>query len=287
MSGKVLLLLFLYFIQGLPYGIQNNFLPVYLRSHDVDLTRINLFRLLQLPWLVKLFWAPLVDRYSTRHRWLFVTVVLESLSCVLCSLYSPESLDRLSIVVLFLCNVFASLQDVSVDAIAVAILPEADIAAGNVAQIVGYKLGAAFAGGVLAMLVGILGWSGLCLILAGIYIEAALFIYVSPVLQNEKGRQQQHQKITGQDDDGSYDDILSDCGDMADNCYEMRCRHRESYSSNSNSSKACDTTVNTAIYSQRSLSSIFRHLSSTVFQPDAMWLVVFLLIYKLGQSILF
>ena len=44
---------FLYFLQGMPYGIQVKFLPILLRANGVSLTNISLFKLLFLPWVFK------------------------------------------------------------------------------------------------------------------------------------------------------------------------------------------------------------------------------------------
>ena len=43
----------LYFLQGMPYGIQVKFLPILLRANGVSLTNISLFKLLFLPWVFK------------------------------------------------------------------------------------------------------------------------------------------------------------------------------------------------------------------------------------------
>src|SRR5688572_28677154 len=53
----------LYFVQGLPFGFQATALPVFLRQEGVSLTNIGLLGLLATPWLLKVLWAPGVDRF--------------------------------------------------------------------------------------------------------------------------------------------------------------------------------------------------------------------------------
>lgn len=53
MLGTLGYLVLLYFLQGLPYGIQIKFLPILLRNNGVSLTNIALFKLLFLPWTLK------------------------------------------------------------------------------------------------------------------------------------------------------------------------------------------------------------------------------------------
>lgn len=178
-----MLLTFLYFIQGLPYGVQVHFLPIYLRTRGVDLTTVGLLRLLQVPWMFKVLWAPLVDVYLTRRQWLLGSIMALAASCTLSGFCPPDALGSTAILVLFLWNVFASLEDVAVDSVAVMLLSEQELGAGNVGQVVGYKLGAAFAGGVLALLAGVTGWLGVCIALMAVYTEAAMLVFVSPLLR--------------------------------------------------------------------------------------------------------
>ena len=85
---------------------------------------------------------------------------------------------------MFFLNFFAATQDIAVDGIAVALLTSDELGKGNTAQVVGYKIGSIFGGGVLVWFMDSLGWSGLFLVLTLLYIEALLFIYLSPTLRN-------------------------------------------------------------------------------------------------------
>ena len=64
------LLSVLYFAQGLPSGLIAKALPPLLRQHGVSLSIIGFTSALALPWALKFAWAPFVDRYGTRKRWL-------------------------------------------------------------------------------------------------------------------------------------------------------------------------------------------------------------------------
>ena len=69
-AGTLVTLGMLYFAQGLPYGFFTQALPVVLRQSGYTLTEISATGLLFAPWAVKFLWAPYVDRYGTRRRWL-------------------------------------------------------------------------------------------------------------------------------------------------------------------------------------------------------------------------
>ena len=61
----LVLLASLYCAQGLPSGLVAHAMPVLLRQHGVDLAWIGLLKLLALPWLLKVLWAPWIDRMSS------------------------------------------------------------------------------------------------------------------------------------------------------------------------------------------------------------------------------
>ena len=88
----LVLLASLYCAQGLPSGLIAHSLPVLLRQHGVDLAVIGVLKLLALPWMLKVLWAPWVDRIASErlghHRgWILplqATVILCVASLVCC-----------------------------------------------------------------------------------------------------------------------------------------------------------------------------------------------------------
>ena len=182
LPSNVILLMFLYFIQGLPYGFQARFLPILLREQGVSLTNLGFFKLLLVPWLCKALWAPLVDKYGTKRKWLLGSVLGLVVTCLLGCLVQQHQLLVLC-VVLFLLNLFAATQDIAVDGLAIAILSEEELGQGNTAQVVGYKIGSIFGGGVLLWSLDWVGWTGMFLMLAALYIEAFMFVFVSPSIR--------------------------------------------------------------------------------------------------------
>lgn len=178
---SLLFLAFLYFLQGLPYGLQSRFLPIYFRSHGMSLTDISMFKLLLIPWMCKALWAPFVDRYGTKKSWLTWSMIGLIITCLLGTFTSPEHILELA-VILFLFNVITSTQDIAVDGIAIQVLTSSELGYGNIAQVVGYKFGAIFSGGVLTWLSDYLEWTILFLCLALIYTFSLLFtqIFIHP-----------------------------------------------------------------------------------------------------------
>ncbi|XP_030405480.1 major facilitator superfamily domain-containing protein 3 [Gopherus evgoodei] len=188
MNSKYVLLGCLYFVQGMPYGLQSSLLPIYLRSVGLSFTKISLAKMLYLPWVLRMLWAPLVDQYHTKQTWLVLSMSGLVLACLACATMSPETNFLPVAVMLLVMNFFASVQDIAVDGVAVRLLRQDEIGYGNTIQVVAFKLGSVLAGGGLLTLMHLLGWGVLFLLLAIIYLLTILYVWSAPVLQLMLGR---------------------------------------------------------------------------------------------------
>ncbi|MDP1759385.1 MAG: hypothetical protein Q8K77_06280, partial [Thermodesulfovibrionales bacterium] len=64
----------LYFAEGLPYIIINTVSVILYKKMGIDNASIAFWTSwLYLPWVIKMFWSPLVDIYSTKRRWILST----------------------------------------------------------------------------------------------------------------------------------------------------------------------------------------------------------------------
>ncbi|KAJ3603568.1 hypothetical protein NHX12_028313 [Muraenolepis orangiensis] len=192
MNDKLVFLGLLYFVQGIPYGLQSSLLPVYLRGAGHSLTRIGFTKILYFPWVLKVLWAPLIDRIGTKRRWLVGTVSGLALTCISSALLAPEAHIWGVAGTLLAMNALASVQDIAVDGAAVGLLKgRGELGLGNTAQVVGYKAGSVFAGGGLLAVIDVAGWSWMFLLLTFVYAGVALFVWGAPVLDEDSLRSQQ------------------------------------------------------------------------------------------------
>ncbi|XP_048835659.1 major facilitator superfamily domain-containing protein 3 [Brienomyrus brachyistius] len=183
MNFKLLFLWLLYFVQGLPHGLQSSLLPIYLRSSGLSLTRISLTKALYFPWILKVLWAPLVDQVGTKKRWLMGSMLGLALVCLASSALSPDSHFPMVIMVLLAMNFLASVQDIAVDGVAVQLLQrQEEVGYGNMVQVVGYKMGSVLAGGGLLAVMDVVGWSAIFLVLSCMYCAVVLYIVRTPFL---------------------------------------------------------------------------------------------------------
>ena len=151
----------LYIAQGIRYGFLTVTLAAYLAKRGAtegDVGDLTAFAML--PWAFKWLWAPLVDRFShsqmgRRRPWIVgAQLMLVAASGALVFVPDPVAdLPRIGWIV-FAANVFASLQDVSVDALAVDLLPETERGFANGLMYGGSYLGTMFGGAVLSTVAG-------------------------------------------------------------------------------------------------------------------------------------
>jgi MFS transporter, PAT family, beta-lactamase induction signal transducer AmpG len=152
------------FSSGLPLYLLLNLLPAWLRSEQVDLKQIGLFALIQVPYIWKFLWSPLLDRYGLpvfgrRRGWMLLTQILLLLSIPAFGLFYPArdlwSIAWLSIAVAF----FSASQDIVLDAYRREILPDAELGLGNAVHVNAYRISSLVPGALSLILADLLPWS--------------------------------------------------------------------------------------------------------------------------------
>jgi MFS family permease len=171
----------LYFAQGLPSGLIAKALPPLLREQGVSLSVIGFTSALALPWALKFVWAPFVDRYGSRKRWL---LVLSGLTMALMLAVASRDFAAwvdvlpLFLVLLFCMNLVSATQDIATDGYAVSSLRPEWRGLGNSIQVVGYKIGMVIGSGALLWLAGRYGWqtsyAGLACLMLLVIVPVAL-----------------------------------------------------------------------------------------------------------------
>lgn len=154
--GNVLLLLFLYVLQGIPLGLAGS-IPLILQSKSVSYRDQAFFSFVFWPFSLKLLWAPLVDalyfsRFGRRKSWLVPTQYLLGLFMLYLSvtvnslLQSEKGPDVVTLTAVFFMLAFlAATQDIAVDGWALTMLSRENVGyastCNSVGQTAGYFLG--------------------------------------------------------------------------------------------------------------------------------------------------
>ncbi|TWT75713.1 muropeptide transporter [Posidoniimonas polymericola] len=148
----------LYAAQGIPDGFVRIALKTHMISEGVSTQSIGaVIQMVSWPWALKWIWGPFIDRYGylpmgRRRPWILAAQM--GMALALCSmLFVPDltaSIGMIAAMVL-LVNIFASLQDVSVDALAIDLLPPEERGMAN-----GFMYGSSYAGTFIGG--AVLGW---------------------------------------------------------------------------------------------------------------------------------
>lgn len=150
---------YLYVMQGIPSGFALTAVYNYLIGQGLSAKSVGAFAaIVGLPWTFQFVWGPLIDKYQYsiighRKQWVVFTqlvAMLASLSLLL--VHDPVRQISLLGLVFFGHSVFASIQDASVDAIAISVVPLAERGRVNAFMRAGSLLGWAVGGAVLAYL---------------------------------------------------------------------------------------------------------------------------------------
>lgn len=147
---NILLLVFLYALQGVPLGLTFGSIPFLLQSHTSSYTNIGLFSLASWPYSLKLLWSPIVDVYyndrvGRRKSWiipmqLLIGAILIALSYSIDSLIDNAKISTLAII-FFLLIVCVATQDIAVDGWALSLLPPSLLSYASTCQSIGQNLG--------------------------------------------------------------------------------------------------------------------------------------------------
>ena len=150
---------YLYLMQGVPSGFALTAVYNYLIGQGLTAKSVGSFAaVVGLPWTFQFVWGPLIDKYQYsiighRKQWVVLTqLVAAGASLSLLLVRNPVAQLGLMSAVFFVHSVFASIQDASVDAIAISVVPVAERGRVNAFMRAGSLFGWAVGGAVLAYL---------------------------------------------------------------------------------------------------------------------------------------
>ena len=187
--ARVLTLCALYVAQGIPWGFITVTFVTYLAAEGFAAKDLALLLTLgTLPWSLKFFWGPVIDRYQyrpmgRRRPWILIAQSGMILILTLMIFFIDIENDVKTIAYMFLVyNVFTSLQDVSIDALAVDILKPHELEKVNSYMFTSKTLGGMIGGAGLGPIISITGIRGALIL----QIPILLVIILVPLFMRER-----------------------------------------------------------------------------------------------------
>lgn len=172
----------LYLAHALPLYFYNVALPAILRHQGVDLRWIGMLSLLYIPWALKFFWAPLIDRFyfkklGKRKTWLLFTQIALVLGVVALALTQFDYGLGVFVIVGLWISTFAATQDIAIDGYTVETFSESEYRLGSMAQSIGVALGSMVGGAATLWLYQLYGWQTALISLAAMTALTMLAIF--------------------------------------------------------------------------------------------------------------
>ena len=149
----------LYFAQGFPFGVAVDNLPVYFAAHGVSLQQLGLMTMLGLPWTLKVFWSPLVDRFGDRRTWIVSCLVVMAILSAIIPFFDPSQPTVFLWALLFAFTTASATQDVAIDAYTIGLVVPGEEGATNSVRVSAYRAALLVSGGALVILAGSASWS--------------------------------------------------------------------------------------------------------------------------------
>ncbi len=182
--------LYLYLMQGIPAGFALTALANHLLAKGISSSAVGSFvSIVGFPWVIQALWGPFIDRYQYsaighRKHWVLLSQLTAfGASLLLFLIHDPAGQLPLLTAVFCIHSVFASVQDASVDALAISVVPPAERGRLNAAMRGGFLLGIAFGAAILSIMLNRYGFRQAVAVQSGLlllFTFVTFFIRVAP-----------------------------------------------------------------------------------------------------------
>ena len=184
-SRRIGVITFLGFASGLPLALTGGTLQAWMTVAGVDLQTIGVFSLVGLPYTLKFFWSPLMDRFvppwiGRRRGWIVFTQLCLIASIAVMAHSSPQQAPMLLAVIALLVAFASASQDIVIDAYRTDILHEKERGVGAAVFVMGYRIATLVSGALALVLSDHIGWRNTYLLMAGIMGVGIVTTLVSP-----------------------------------------------------------------------------------------------------------
>lgn len=185
LNRRLLVMLPLGFLSGLPLALTSGTLQAWLTVEGVDLKTIGIFTLVGLPYTLKFLWAPVMDRVvppwlGRRRGWMVLTQLCVAVALGLMALTNPKIhpgwLAAYAVLVAFL----AASLDIVFDAYRTDTLQPHERGLGAAVWVNGYRIALLASGAGALALADYVGWQMTYLAMAAVMVVGVVIVFISP-----------------------------------------------------------------------------------------------------------
>lgn len=164
MNKRLVIIVLLGFSSGLPLALITSTLQAWFADSGMSVLATGLLSLIGLPYLYRMAWGPLLDRYALcslgrRRSWMLVTQIGLLLGFIAMSWLSPKHSPKIIAFLAFILAFFSATQDAAIDAHRTEYLPLKQHALGASLAVLAYRLALLLAGGFALIIASHFGWA--------------------------------------------------------------------------------------------------------------------------------
>tara|TARA_X000000950_G_scaffold289063_1_gene409481 strand:- start:10476 stop:11777 length:1302 start_codon:yes stop_codon:yes gene_type:complete len=192
-SSKKLIFVFLMgIVSGIPLYLILSTMMIWLTRENIDIAKIGLFTLAQLPWSLKFLWAPVIDNnnipiiskyFGKRKSWLLVTQFFLAFSIITLGFNDPNKYLLYTAIIAFAISFFSATQDIIIDAFRIELLDQELQGAGAAMTQAGYRIGGIIAGAGALYFREIISWKYVFVILG---LTVFLFMFLTLLIPENR-----------------------------------------------------------------------------------------------------
>lgn len=164
MNKRLFIVFILGFSSGLPMALISSTLQAWFAYSGMSILATGTLSLVSLPYAYRIFWGPILDRYSLfslgkRRSWIIAMQVLLLVGFNLMAWFTPEQYPKFLAFIALVLACFSATQDVAIDAHRAEYLSPNQHAMGASLAVFGYRLALLLSGGLALVMAEQLGWA--------------------------------------------------------------------------------------------------------------------------------
>lgn len=184
-NKKFVVLLFLGYSSGLPFGLLHGTLQNWFADSNVDIVTIGCLSLLGLPYVFKVFWSPFLDRFvppflGRRRGWILLTQILLFATVGWMGFFSPNNNPGFIALIALIVSFASATQDIAIDAYRTDILQPVERGVGAAVAVTGFRLAILLTGGIALIMADHIGWQLTWMLLALSLFLTILSTFIAP-----------------------------------------------------------------------------------------------------------
>jgi PAT family beta-lactamase induction signal transducer AmpG len=186
-NKRILAVLLMSFASGLPFNLSASgfAFQAWLASENVNLKSIGFYSLVGLPYIFKVLWAPLLDRYlppllGRRRGWIVIFQACLAVAIGVMGFSSPTEAPYFLAAIALLVVFLSASQDIVIDAYRVDTIPSSERGIAAAATAFGYRTASILASTVLVLIAAHTSWRVAFLVVAGMMAVTMLSTFWAP-----------------------------------------------------------------------------------------------------------